>query len=385
MTTADQLLTGVARDGFAELRERGAEAFRKLGLPTMRDEAWKFTSLQPLLRAELESGTPPERSRIQAAAGVTTGDLSLADERVQKHLGSLAKLDDALDALNAATFGEGAVVLVGDGQDVEEPVQIVHGATAAASHPRRLVVVGKNSRVRIVERFVGGEQPYLVNPVTEIVVGPGSTVEHVKVQQDGPQAFHLGSLHVGLDRDASFKSWSLSVGGRIARTRIEVRLDEGSDVDLTGLYLGAPGQTHDHHTTVDHTKPHARSRELYKGILDGGSRGVFTGKVIVRPDAQKTDSAQAVRNLLLGDDAVANARPQLEIEADDVKCAHGAAVGRLDEEALFYLRSRGLPLGEARKLLTYAFASEVVDAVPHEAVRVAIEAIVSRWLQRLEA
>jgi Fe-S cluster assembly protein SufD len=235
-----------------------------------------------------------------------------------------------------------------------------------------------------VETYVGvGDQPYFTNAVTEIFAGDNAVVDHYKVQEESTQAFHVASLHVHMERSAAFSSHSFALGGRLVRNDVFTILDgEGAECTLNGLYLADGDRLVDNHTTIDHAKPHCPSHEVYKGILGGRARAVFNGKIIVRPDAQKTDAKQTNRALLLTDDAQINTKPQLEIFADDVKCTHGAAIGQLDEDAIFYLQTRGLTFTEARDLLIHAFAGEILERVRIERLRQALEAELYAQLAR---
>ena len=233
------------------------------------------------------------------------------------------------------------------------------------SYPRCLIVLGERSQARVVETYVAaGDAAYLTNAVTEVSVGESAVLDHYKVQQESEQAFHVGSMHVHAARSANFSSHSFALGGKLVRNDVIATLDgEGAEVTLNGLYLADGDRLVDNHTTIDHAQPHCPSHEIYKGILGGRATAVFNGKIIVRQDAQKTDAKQTNQALLLSDDALINTKPQLEIFADDVKCTHGAAIGQLDEDALFYLRARGLTYFEARDMLIHAFAGEVIDRV----------------------
>ena len=250
-------------------------------------------------------------------------------------------------------------------------------ASKVLAHPRTLIVASAGSQARIVESYVGAdEQTYFSNAVSEVFVGENATVDHYKIQQESMEAFHVASLHVHTDRNATFSSHSFSLGGKLVRNDAFAILDgEGGECTLNGLYLADRERLIDNHTTIDHAKPHCPSHEVYKGILGGTARAIFNGKIIVRPDAQKTDAKQTNRALLLTDGATINTKPQLEIFADDVKCTHGATVGRLDETALFYMKSRGLNAEAAKKLLTYAFAADVIETIEVPAVREALEAL----------
>jgi Fe-S cluster assembly protein SufD len=385
-------------------REAAAERFRAVGLPTSREEAWRFTQLAPLAPIALEPATPadapapgvllarappaegprlvfangrlrPELStpgalpRGAALLGLAAAARDLPD-RVRPHLGRLARAEDhPFVALNTARFEDGAFLLLPDGAVVEEPIQVVWltdgPGPSAAAHPRLLVVAGEGARATVAEVFLGRtEIPYLTNAVAEIAVGDGAQLEHYRLQAEDPRAFHVGVLHVEEGARARFSTHQLALGAALARSEVHARLGgEGGELALTGLYMGAGRQHLDNVSVVEHAKPGCTTLESYKGILDGHARGVFTGRIRVLPGAQKTNAHQQNSNLLLSEEAVVDTMPQLEIFADDVKCGHGGTVGQLDETALFYLRSRGVEPAAARSLLIYAFASEMVDRV----------------------
>jgi Fe-S cluster assembly protein SufD len=402
-----------------ELRERGAARFTALGFPTVRDEEWRFTNPAPVVSVDYQPANPaapvtaqqiegflygsapnrvvvvngrysPALSRLQQVpAGVVAGSLSefvnaerQADTAASlRHLGQLADLDGrAFVALNTAHLDDGAYVHVPDGVIVDEPIDVLFvstnaaGAPATVSYPRCLIVVGDRTQVRLVETYVGTDSAYLANAVTEVFVGENAIVDHYKVQQESLAASHIATMHVRAARGATFSSHSFTLGGRFVRNDVIARLDgEGAEVTLNGLYLADGDRLVDNHTTIDHARAHCPSHEIYKGILGGRARAVFNGKIIVRPDAQKTDAKQTNRALLLSDDALINTKPQLEIFADDVKCTHGAAIGQLDEDAIFYLRARGLTFAEARDMLIHAFAGEILDRVQIAPLKQALE------------
>jgi Fe-S cluster assembly protein SufD len=277
--------------------------------------------------------------------------------------------------LNTAFLWDGAFLSVRQGVILENPVQLLFIQTDReqmyASQPRNLIVAGIDSQFKIVETYIGlGNNTYLTNSVTELILGDHSVVEHEKCQAENINAYHIGTTYVQMNAASQYTSNAISLGGAIVRNSIIARLDaEGSECTLNGLSLGRGTQVIDNHTVIDHRKPHCSSHELYKSILDDGSKGVFNGKVFVRKDAQKTDAKQTNKTLLLSDDATMNTKPQLEIFADDVKCTHGATIGQLDDEQLFYLRSRGIDLDAARDILTSAFASDVIDRITIEPLR----------------
>jgi Fe-S cluster assembly protein SufD len=397
-----------------DLRGRASARFAQLGVPTVRDEEWRFTNVAPIAAQEFAVAGPisgaaarlsgvafadaPVRlvvvngrfdatlSRTKALkGGAAVGSLASAltehADVVQRYFGQVADFSTrAFTALNTALAQDGAFVHVADGADIEQPIHVIYvtGADAARvmAQPRTLVVAGANSRVRIVESYVGANsETYFANAVSELFVGENAAVEHYKVQQESFEAFHIGSVHVHMARSATFASHSFSLGGKIVRNDALAILDgEGGDCTLNGLYLADRDRLVDNHTTIDHAKAHCGSHEVYKGILGGTSRAVFNGKIIVRQDAQKTDAKQTNRALLLTDGATINTKPQLEIFADDVKCTHGAAIGQLDDDAIFYLRARGLNYAEARDMLIHAFAGDILNRVRIEPLRDALEA-----------
>ena len=400
-----------------DLRDRGASRFAALGFPSVREEEWRFTNIAPVATTEFQQADGlaavteeqladliygdapyrlvivngrfrPELSRLKGApagiragslAAAITGDLQVDTEIPQRYLGQLADVATRpFDALNTSHLADGAYVHIADGSIVEQPIQVMFVSSndssgATVSYPRLLVVTGSNAQVRIVETYVGTGERYFANAVTEVFVGENAVVDHYKVQEDSLDSFHIASMHVHAARSANFSSHSFTLGGRLVRNDAVVILDgEGAECTLNGLYLADGDRLVDNHTTIDHAKAHCPSHEIYKGILGGRARAVFNGKIIVRPDAQKTDAKQTNRALLLSDDASINTKPQLEIFADDVKCTHGAAIGQLDEDAIFYLRARGLTFEEARDLLIHAFAGEILERVKIDALRTAL-------------
>jgi Fe-S cluster assembly protein SufD len=411
------------------LRRDAFERFRAVGFPTTRQEDWRFTNIAPLaatpfrLSAErepgreaarhldahrfaeagwtelvfvngryaarlsrrpapAEGGLPSRRSGREAGVRVASiGDLLRTDgEVLRAHLpATLGSGQRPFAELNAALAVDGAVVHVPANVVGEGAIHLLFysepGTAPTMSHPRVLIVVEDGAHARIVETYAGAAGGrYFTNQVTGIVVGASASVAHYKLQREAASAFHVGAIHVRLGRDSRLSSQVVMAGGQIARSDIEVAMEgEGADCTLNGVYLGSGDRLVDNHTSIDHAVPHCTSHEVYKGILDGRARGVFNGKILVRPGAQKTDAKQTNKVLLLSDAAQIDTKPQLEIFADDVKCTHGATVGQLSEEALFYLRTRGLGADDARNLLIYAFASEVVSRIDLEPVRRALD------------
>jgi Fe-S cluster assembly protein SufD len=407
------------------LHDRRTSAFGRFvenGLPGPRDEAWRHTPIAPITRTRWEpaAATDDVPKEVHAAAwvgspgaqvvmvnGRFSRKLSTLDsgeesfevhsllellgsgpERLEPFLGRvLADRASAFADLNTAFAADGVVVLLSPGTIFEEPIHVAHLVTGAGPHPvsysRVLVVAGKGSEARVVETWSGPDGPvYLTNAVTEVVVDNNAFVDHYKLQREGEQAFHVGTLAAQLGRDARFADHSFSFGAAISRNDIDVRFEaEGGECVLNGLFMVDGARLTDTHTRVDHAHPHCSSRELYKGVLDESARGVFNGLVQVRPGAQKTDAEQMNRNLLLSPEALVHSVPQLEILADDVKCRHGSTTGQLDPAALFYLRSRGIGEAESRSLLTYAFARDLVHDLPVAPLRDAVEGHLQTHLQ----
>lgn len=397
--------------------------FSDLGFPTTSLERWRFTNVAPIARGHFAPSDPSVPSTIDPSAvapyalhgvdgpvvvfvdgryapGLSRVDdlpagleiRSLADllstdpDAVTPYLGRLAEIDEhAFTALNTAFIQDGAVVRIAAHAVVETPLQLLFLSTAVdqrISHPRVLVLAGENSQTRLVESYAGlGDAEYFTNTVTEVLVGDGAVVDHYKLIRDSVQAFHVGSMHLHLGRSANFSSHAVSLGGAIVSNDVEAELaGEGGECTLNGLYLVDARRLVDNHTTIRHATPHCASHELYKGILDDEARAVFNGKIVVAIDAQKTDAKQTNKALLLSDDARINTKPELEIFADDVKCTHGATVGQLDADALFYLRARGLGHDQARNVLIHAFASDLLQRIAVEPIRSQLDAVLLQQL-----
>jgi Fe-S cluster assembly protein SufD len=407
------------------IRRRAIERFAATGFPTGRDEEWRFTPIAPIAQGTWRQadGSGHRVTREQLApyifghpewttlvfvdgtyadalssagalgSGVRVGSLfdTVTDSVLEKHLARLAPVEaSAFTALSTAFMRDGGLVYVPANTDLVRPVHLVFVSTAKAggsvTHPRNLIVVGAGSRASIIESYVTLAEgtSYWTNAVTEVVAGANSWIEHTRIQRESERAYHIGLTHVEQERDSHYRSFSLAMGGALARHNLTARLNgENVETLMYGLYLTRGDQVVDNHTAIHHDQPNCRSWEVYKGVLDGRSRAVFNGKVFVKPEAQKTDAKQTNRNLLLSDAAKVNTKPQLEIFADDVKCTHGATVGRLDDIALFYARSRGVPVNKAQLLLTYAFAAEVTSEVVLEPVRDELERLVRERLGAL--
>ncbi len=411
-----------------KMREEGMERFSTLGFPTPQWEEWKYTSLKSLQENSFELARPssspqnlkenlknlfpheqnqivfvngyysPELSSLKGLpSGVIVASLSQVLEkepaRIEPYLTQIAK-DKAhpLLALNTAFIQEGAFVYLPEGTILKEPVSLLFLSDAQktpfVSHPRNLIVAEKNSGAKIVETYVGeGLEPYFTNAVTEIKLSEGAKIDHYKFQRESLEAFHLATLAVQQERSSHFTSHSFSWGARLARNDLSALLAaEGSECTLNGLYLGQGKQHIDHHTSIDHAMPRCTSHELYKGILSDQSQAVFNGRIVVQPLAAHTQAIQMNKNLLLSKDASINTKPLLEILNNDVKCNHGATIGQLDENQIFYLRSRGISDLKARHLLTYAFANDLLQKIRVDSLRTTLEkSFLTEWVKEENA
>jgi len=407
-------------DALRTARRRAFERFTRAGFPTGRDEAWRFTSLEALLASRFAPAVEPGLDDATSAAvtaamssvqGLDQGGprLVFVDGHLAPALSSPGTLPDGVilvgtgemgtrllatglsrdaetgapfSTLNAALTQGGALLRVPAGRVLEAPVLLVFVATRGrGSHPRTVVTLEPGSRATVVEAYLSiGPTPAFTNAVTEVTLEAGAALDHFRVSGGG--SFHVGRVDYRLGRDAELGALALARGGLLQRHDLVAVLENGASASLRGLSL-AGGEEHvDHHTLIDHAAPGGRSRETYKGVFDGRSHGVFEGAVLVRPAAQRTDAVVASHNLLLSDDARVNSKPQFNIHADDVKCSHGATVGQLRAEELFYLRSRGIPAAEARALLLQAFAAETLADVRLAPLREALDGIVMEWLPR---
>ena len=401
------------------LREGAMAAFAQKGFPTAKDEAWRYTDVAPIRKtffnlgegiAALSPETVAElkrksgknfllivngkllREHSHVPEGIEVMDLGEAilssPELVEPYLGRTAALgDDIFCALNMAFFHSGLLIHVPAGRTVKEPIYAVFltdpAQNASVFYPRNLFVIGQGSKAAIVETYVSRNgKGYFTNAVTEAFLEPGAILDHVKIQSENAEVFHIASTYTVQRRASSFSSFALSTGGRLARSECRMVLaEEGASCELSGLYLGDRDQVLDHQTFVDHRKPDGKSRQFFKGLMAGNSRGVFRGQVLVRQDAQRTDAQQTNKNLLLSDKAKVDTQPQLEILADDVKCSHGAAVGQLQEDAIFYLRSRGIGEKDAGRILAQGFAREVIERSNLDFMKEALSDLVNEKLK----
>ncbi len=405
--------------GPAWLRERRAAAiarFAELGFPTVRQEDWRFTSVAPLIDTAFVPAGPGGEAGVRVAkaeaarlvfvngrfsaahsslaglpAGVRAGNLAAAlrgddAELVEQHLARHAPIaENAFTALNTAFLSDGAYVHLSRGAVLREPLHLIFhtapGRSPAVTHARVLLIADAEARATVVEHYLGDDATYWTSQVTELVVGDGAQVELIRLQQEGAGAYHVASLHTSQGRDSELRIHPLAFGAALTRHDITNVLEgRGADLLLNGLYLLGGRQHADHHTVIDHAQPDCRSHEYFNGVLGDHARGVFNGRIIVRPGAQRTDSKQTNHNLVLSEDARADSQPQLEIYADDVKCTHGATLGPLDPKELFYLQSRGIAPAEARALLVYGFGAEILGRLRHPGVRGQLEAMLRERL-----
>jgi Fe-S cluster assembly protein SufD len=426
---AERFTAAVAAAGpawLAPLRKSGRANFVAEGFPTLQDEDWRFTNVAPLAALDVHPARTVEANgaesaviagsvfaalpghrlvfvngrfspklsqvkpvgggvRIESLASALAGDSTLAE----KHLGRYAVTKgNAFASLNQAFFADGAFILVPDGAVVAEPIQLLYLSSPAkageAILPRNLIIAGAGSQLTVVESYLSlSASAYFTNAVTEIHAGDQARVEHVKLQDEGSRAYHIATIAGEFGRGSNVSVHSFALGAKLSRNNIRTRLaGEGLECILNGLYLTVDEQLADHHMIVEHAQPHCASHEYFNGILDDKSRGVFHGRIYVHPAAQKTDAKQTNKNLLLSDEASADAKPQLEIYADDVKCTHGATIGQLNPESIFYLRSRGMSEDAARRMLIHAFAGEIIERIQCVPAREVIDKLV--W-DRLEA
>ena len=413
----EKRLNGSSGTPLHSLRRAAFRHFAQVGFPTAKDEEWRFTNIVPITRTRFHLAFSPSPEAIRTWAeerwaltgvrshrlvfidghyvpslsrllgipeGVFLGGLAdaikLGIHEVHLHLAQLAQYQvGPFTALNTAFMQDGACVIVPDGVILPDPVHLLFFSSQtlepSVAQPRNLIVSGRQAKLTVVEEYAGHPgATYLTNAVTELVAGPGAAIEHDRVQEESLAAYHIGSTSVRMLEGSKLTSNSVSLGGAISRNNVTVVFAaEGGECTLNGLSLSSGQQIMDNHTAIDHAHAHCESHELYKAILDGESRGIFNGKILVRKDAQKTDAKQTNKSLLLSGKATIDTKPQLEIFADDVKCTHGATVGQLDEEQVFYLRTRGIGEAEARDVLTFAFAGDIIGRMHIEALHRKLE------------
>lgn len=400
-----------------------AEAIDRAGtqqLPTKKDEEWRFTDISPLTRLPFQAATPNYDLQINDIehlilkesenrlvfvdghfasqlsvitesfshiAGNLPASLASQDTILQTHLGKHANIDqNVFTALNTAFLHDAAVIIIPKNCVLKQPIHLLFIATQreVTSYPRSLIIGESGGQATVIEDYVSLQQSetYITNSVTEISLADNAQIQHVRVQRESNQAFHLANCAVSLGQSSHFQSTSVVLGAQISRYNMDIRImSEAAECDISGLSMISDRQLADTHTCIDHTKPHGTSRQQHKCIVDDAAHAVFNGKIIVRPHAQRTDSSQSSRNLLLSKSAQIDTKPQLEIFADDVKCAHGATVGQLDAEEIFYLQSRGLSEAEARNLLTFAFGAEIINRIPVPSLKQCLEQAILKHTQ----
>ncbi len=414
-----QLKNTKENDWFSKQRQSAFDIFQECGFPNTRVEDWKYTDVKPIAKNTFsnitESNVASDNNEIdeilikdldcvnlvfingaysekysdiknisskiviKSMADALINDESLLKKHLTKHINQEL---NSFTALNTAFIQDGAYINISANTNIDKPINITYISRDSnhpfATHPRNLIVMGENSNATVIENYVGsGKVNYFTNSVTETVLLQGAVLKHYKIQQEGSSAFHIASLNTSQSKDSRFESHLVSIGGALVRNNINASLnEEGAEIIMNGLYMTEDVQHVDNHTRVDHLKPHTQSHQNYRGVLNGKSRGVFNGKVVVHPQAQKIEAYQNNANLLLSDDAEIDTKPELEIYADDVKCTHGATVGQLDDDMLFYLRSRAVDEKTARSLLTYAFADEVISEINIKEIQNKLERLI---------
>ena len=425
--TFEAKLNGESKSYLHEIRRKALNQLAELDFPTKRNEEWKYTNVSPILKhnfvpavntvlpkltkdsiakylfkdfdnhlAVFVNGIYSEElSEVNGLPnGIIVGSLNRlskeSSELINHHINKISKIENAFNALNTAYAYDGLIVFVPDGKVLEKPVQALFVNTSkdqlVLSVPRNLIIVGKNSEVKIITSYCGyGDKEYFSNIVTEVFVDEYGIVDIYKVQNETDNSFHIEKVQAYQKKNSLLNHFNLTFGGSIVRNDINSVLDdENIETHYYGLYLANGKQHIDNHTFVDHAKPNCMSNELYKGILDDNARGVFNGKIIVRQDAQKTNAYQQNKTVLLSKTATIDTKPQLEIFADDVKCSHGATVGQLDEESEFYIRSRGVPEDLAKSMLIRAFANDVIESVKIEPLKEQLNHMIFERLHRIE-
>ena len=423
-TIFENSLNGEKEHPFHNLRKEAIDSFAKLSFPGSKDEEWRFTNITPLLKNQfvlpkekpalkkediwkfmieeldahflvfINGNHSPELSSVSelpkntVVCNIAEAVLNHHDI-VEKYFAKYAKHDDSIfNSLNAAFTNNGAFIYIPDNKVIDKPIMILHLAFVNGEkiliQPRNLLIAGNNAQARIIENYSSiTEGVYFTNSVTEIICGENAVVEHIKLQNESHNAFHISTIEIDLEAKSNFASYNISLGSSITRNNINAKFNaEWSECTLNGLLLTDDTQLIDNHTMIDHAVPNCVSHELYKGVLDGKSKAVFNGKVMVRKDAQKTNAFQQNKTILLSDEALIDTKPQLEIFADDVKCSHGATIGRLDEDSMFYLRSRGISAEQAKTILIYAFASDVVHSIKIDPLKDHLEKLLAERLMK---
>lgn len=420
-------LNGQSKTFLHDIRKDALGKLKELHFPTIKDEDWKYTNVAPLMKENFQSSEALNKVEVdeeyiyknsfvdfdfdrvvfvngkfdeslsvigELPKGVVVGSLAKAINEnadiVKNYIGKYTKTENAFNAVNHAYSTDGLFVYIPKGKMLEKPIQVffVNGSDEekVLSVPRNLIVAEEATSGKIITNYIGtGSKQYFTNTLTEVHNGKNSNIDVIKVQNESEDSFHIDRTDSYQEKGSIFNHYSFAFGAALSRTDVNSKLDdENIECHYYGLYLGKETQHIDHHTFVDHAKPNCESNEVYKGILDGKSRGVFNGQILVRQDAQKTNAYQSNKTVLLSDNATIDTKPQLEIFADDVKCSHGATVGRLDEEAYFYIVSRGIPHQMAQSMLLHAFAADVIEAVNIEPVREQLNHKLFEKLNRVE-
>ena len=408
-------LEPVQLDWLRKVRDSAIEKFRSTGFPTTRVEDWKYTDIRPIVAKNfvptvagrdipsqeeiqrlgfsnmdcyelvyVNGSYSADLSSISGLEGITVSSISEAlrsdNSAIKTCFEKFNEKDrNAFDSLNSAFLTDGSYIYVPDNSQIDKPIHLLfigrQAGESAACHIRNLIILGNNSRATVIESYTGiNVEEYLTNTISDITIGTGARLDHYKLQRESINGYHIGSIRAALKKDSSLESHSISLGGALVRNNINADLEEpGAEIIMNGLYIAGGKQHVDNHTCVHHRVANTRSEENYRGVLDGKARGVFNGKVVVHEQAQKTDASQSNANLLLSNDAEVDTKPELEIYADDVKCSHGATVGQLDQDMLFYLQSRAIDKTAARSLLTFAFAEEIIKRIKFAPIRERLE------------
>lgn len=416
----ERSLNGEKSSALHLLRKEALSSFSSLAFPTTKDEEWKYTNISPLLRHNFSYALPGKKSGVDDVQkflfdklehslivfinghyseelskvkdlpeGVIIKSLSqaLIENRdiTAEHFGRYVSFDNNIfSALSTAFIMDGAFVYIPENKIIEDALHILYLNTSPGEkllvQPRNLFIAGKNSQASVIEHYTSvSEDIYFTNSITEIVVGENAHLDHIKLQEESKKAFHIARMEAGIGRNGNFSSHFISTGAELSRNDFNSKFGgEGAECMMNGLFIIEESQHFDAHTLIDHAVPHCNSHEHYKGILDDKSRGVFNGKVMVRRDAQKTNAFQENNNIILSNEALINTKPQLEIFADDVKCSHGATIGQLDMDAMFYLKARGIGEVKAKAILLHAFAADVIKTIRIDAVKQYMEEIINR-------
>jgi Fe-S cluster assembly protein SufD len=422
LLTEETSLCGQGLTWLTSLRNKAAEDFKGSGFPSPREEEWRYTNITPIEKSQFSLNNKAGKLDAEFLKTVLIDDchhLVFVDGFFQADLSSIGTLVDGivvspiseglvgnealikslLDSVvetpalgfvnfNTALFTDGAVISIEENTVIEKPIQVAFISTRdnalSISNCRNLILAKASSKATIIETYNGvGDDCYLTNVITEVVVESNANLSHNRLQAESLKAYHIAGVYSRLEKGAIFKQYNYTFGGILSRAEVHAELGIASDCSLDGLYIAEDHQHMDNHTRINHAQPHAISNEVYKGIMNDRARGVFQGRIIVAQDAQKTDAKMNNRNLLLSDTAEADTKPQLEIYADDVKCAHGVTVGQLDDAAIFYLRSRGADEDMAKNMLTFAFANEMVERIEFQPLRLKVlEELVKRFPQQ---